>query len=105
MTTDDQRQQWERALAERADRYGANESAPGRAAARRLREQRLNRLLELGAGQGRDTLFFAREGFEVHALDYASSAVRAIAQTARQAGLAAKVTVSQHGRTRAAALR
>lgn len=96
MTTDEQRQQWERALADRADRYGASESAPGRAAARRLHEERLNRLLELGAGQGRDTLFFARAGFEVHALDYASSAVGAIAQKARQAGLAAKVTVSQH---------
>ena len=54
------------------------------------------RLLELGAGQGRDTLFFAAQGFKVHALDYAASAVQAIEYKARQAGLSANITVARH---------
>ena len=36
------------------------------------------KVLELGAGQGRDALYFAEQGFEVHALDYAASSVEAI---------------------------
>lgn len=53
-------------------------------------------MLELGAGQGRDTLFFSEQGFDVHVLDYAKSASEAIEQKARQEALSAKVTVAQH---------
>jgi SAM-dependent methyltransferase len=93
---DAQRGQWERALSERADRFGAEASGPARATAQRLRTERFTKLLELGAGQGRDTLFFAEQGFDVHALDYAQSASDAIEQKARQAALSAQVTVAQH---------
>ncbi|MDR0477732.1 MAG: hypothetical protein LBH14_07360 [Desulfobulbaceae bacterium] len=34
--------------------------------------------MELGAGQGRDSLFFASQGFHVHALDYSSIGVSEI---------------------------
>lgn len=46
-----------------------------------------SRLLELGGGQGRDTFFFARAGFHVHVVDYAPSAVGAMAEKARQLAL------------------
>jgi SAM-dependent methyltransferase len=93
---DAQREQWERALSERPDRFGGQASDPARATADRLRRGGLMKVLELGAGQGRDTLYFAEQGFEVHALDYAASSVEAIQQKARQAALSARVAVSQH---------
>jgi SAM-dependent methyltransferase len=53
-------------------------------------------VLELGAGQGRDTLYFARQGLQVTALDYAAGAVAALSATAQAAGLADLVKVVQH---------
>jgi len=93
---DAQREQWERALGERADRFGAEASASARAAADVFSRAGTQRLLELGGGQGRDTLFFAERGFEVRSLDYAQSAVDAIRGKAELAGLAERVTVARH---------
>ena len=53
-------------------------------------------MLELGAGQGRDTLFFARQGLAVHALDYSEEGADAIGAKAEAAGLAGLVAVSRH---------
>jgi SAM-dependent methyltransferase len=80
-----QRRQWTEAFAARPDRYGAEPSEPARAAARLFAGAGLRDVLELGAGQGRDALFLAREGFRVHALDYAPSGVATIREKAAQA--------------------
>jgi len=93
---DGQRPQWERALYERPDRFGTQASEPARATVQLLRRERLTHVLELGPAQGRDTLFLAEQGFEVHALDYATSAVATIKHKARDAGLSAKVTATTH---------
>ena len=93
---DAQRAQWERALSERADRFGAQPSGPARASAQRFRQEALTKVLELGAGQGRDTVFLAEQGFDVHALDYAQSASEAIERKVRHAELPGNVTVAQH---------
>ena len=92
---DAQREQWERALSECADRFGARASDAARDAADRLRRGGLTKVLELGAGQGRDTLYFAEQGFQVEALDYTASSVEAIEQKAREAAVSARVAVSQ----------
>jgi SAM-dependent methyltransferase len=73
-----QRRHWSRVLGERADRYGTEPSAPARAAAERFAAAGAVDLLELGAGQGRDSVFFARRGLNVHALDFADCGVTAI---------------------------
>lgn len=93
---DGQRAQWQRGLSERPDRFGNLASYPARSTVARLRQERLTQVLELGPGQGRDTLFFAQQGFHVHAVDYAPSAVATIEQKARDAQLSANVTVVQH---------
>ena len=93
---DAQREHWDRTLSERADRFGAEASEPARATADRLRRERLTTVLEIGAGQGRDALFFAEMGFEVHALDYAASAIETINRKARQAGLSAGTAAAHH---------
>lgn len=93
---DGQRSQWERALSERPDRFGTQASEPARATVKLLLDEQLTRVLELGAAHGRDTLFFAEQGLEVHALDYAASAVATIKHKARDAGLSATVTAAMH---------
>ena len=93
---DGQRSQWERALSERPDRFGTQASEPACATVKVLRREQMTHVLELGPAHGRDTLFFAEQGFEVHALDYAATAVATIKHKARAAGLSAKVTAVRH---------
>jgi SAM-dependent methyltransferase len=93
---DAQRQHWERALTERADRFGIEASDPARAAADLFRREGAKKILELGAGQGRDTLFFAAEGFNVDALDYADSGLTAIRAKAAAARLDERIEATKH---------
>lgn len=44
----------------------------------------VKRILELGCGQGRDTIFFASNGFDLHALDASKVAIENINQKIRQ---------------------
>ena len=60
-------------LASRADRYGLEPSAPAQWAAGLFQEHGARDVLELGAGQGRDSVHFARLGMHVQALDFAES--------------------------------
>jgi len=91
-----QREQWQAALAERADRYGREPSAAAIAACERFSQARFRRLLELGGGQGRDSFYFAGQGFDVTVLDYAPVALETIAARADEAGLSARVSVGEH---------
>ncbi len=83
-------------LAERADRYGLEPSAPSEWAARLFVEHGVRDVLELGAGQGRDSLHFARLGMDVRALDFAESGAAAIRAKAGDASLAGSLTATVH---------
>ena len=83
-------------MSSRPDRYGAEPSAPARAAAELFASAGARDLLELGAGQGRDSLAFALSGLRVRALDFSPSGVEAIRAKARAAGLEAMLTASVH---------
>ena len=82
-----QREQWERALTATADRYGIDPSAPARVAGALFREAGAEKVLELGSGQGRDALQFARSGLHVTAADFAPVAGATTRAKARATGL------------------
>lgn len=75
---------------------GVAASAPAQAAATLFLSEGKGDLLELGAGQGRDTLLFARQGLRVHALGYAEASVTEIRAKAAAAGLAGLITATRH---------
>ena len=55
--------------------------APSKAAVSTLKtfkEKKIKKIIELGAGLGRDTLFFAKNSINVEALDYSSAAIKII---------------------------
>ena len=91
-----QHQHWETTFRKSAEKFGTDLSAPARYAIELFKDEGVTSLLELGAGQGRDTLFFAEAGFQVHALDYSDQGVQAIAEKATAADLASEVTPVQH---------
>ena len=77
-----QREHWQATLAANPGMFGPEPSEPGRYAAERFVAEGLTRVLELGAGQGRDTLGFLAAGLTVDALDYAGDALAEIAAAA-----------------------
>jgi len=91
-----QQQHWQNTFVQKPEMFGSEPSLPARVAARLFGEEGKTNILELGGGQGRDTLFFARAGFHVDVLDYSDSAVNAIAEKARQLELAESVTARRH---------
>lgn len=76
--------------------FGNDPSEPARYAADLFERNGVRRVLELGGGQGRDSLFLAARGFNVHVLDYAHAGVEVIQAKASKAGLANHLTVAQH---------
>jgi SAM-dependent methyltransferase len=86
-----QRDHWQRTFARRPDFLGTDPSEPARAALERFRAAGIGHLVELGAGQGRDTLYFAAAGIRVVAIDYAADGLEQIAGKAEAAGLAAAI--------------
>jgi SAM-dependent methyltransferase len=96
VTADEQRRHWSATFVDHPDMYGEDPSDAAVAAADAFAAADVETVLELGAGQGRDTLYLARRGFHVHALDYAPEGVEAIEAKGAAAGLADRVTVGLH---------
>lgn len=91
-----QREHWEQTFVSKPTMFGAEASYPARIAARFLKTENKFKVLELGAGQGRDSLFFAREGFDVTVLDYSEAGLREIQQKAEQAGVSDRILTVSH---------
>jgi SAM-dependent methyltransferase len=91
-----QQRHWAATFAANADMYGAEPSEAAVAAAGQFVANDQRRVLELGPGQGRDTLFLAQRGFEVVAVDYAGGVLDTIAAKARGSDLTPRVSSIQH---------
>lgn len=91
-----QQQHWNRMYAEEPAFFGEMPSYPAKKAAEILKKEGKMKILELGAGQGRDALFFAKNGFHVSTLDYSENAVEAINQKAQALGLSKYVSAVCH---------
>jgi len=63
---DAQEQHWQTTFAHKLEMFGSYPSGPAVWAAERFKEEGKQRLLELGCGQGRDTLFFRGERSSRH---------------------------------------
>ena len=76
--------------------FGSEASIPARRAAELFKREGKTNVLELGCGQGRDTIWFARNGFKVTALDYSTQGLDAIAAKARELNLSCQVVSQLH---------
>ena len=91
-----QRNHWEKVFAAHPTMYGGPASAPAQNAIEVFRAHDAHHVLELGAGQGRDSLAFLEAGFTVTALDYAETALRELRTRALSAGNVHRLTATQH---------
>ena len=92
----DQQAHGENTFRKTPEMFGEEPSDPARRAADLFRQEGAVNILELGAGQGRDTIFFARQGFRVHALDYSEAGLKTFSQKAELSGFSPSVKVLRH---------
>ena len=90
---DRQREHWQATFDANPDMYGTDPSEPGAYAVELFTREQARAVLELGAGQGRDTLAFLRAGLAVTALDYAADALVDLQRTAVDDEVASQLVV------------
>lgn len=87
---------WDNTFSEKQDFFAHEASEPAKKATELFKNEGKMRILELGGGQGRDTVFFANNGFQVIVLDYSTEGIRAINERAHASGLSRSVQALYH---------
>ena len=87
-----QKSHWEQTYTANPDMFGENPSEPAKKAAALFKNENRTNILELGGGQGRDTLFFAGNGFRVTTLDYSGEGIKTIKEKANRLGQLSSIT-------------
>ena len=93
---DKQAQHWENTFITRPETFGVTPSAAAIKAAKTFNKEGITNILELGAGQGRDALFFAQKGFHIQVLDYSQTGVDNIIKKAKTLGVDKLITGKIH---------
>jgi len=92
----EQKAHWEEIFSRKKAFFGEDPSDFAKKSLELFRREGVHTVMELGCGQGRDTVFFARNGLRVTALDYAGTAVEALEEKAGAAGLSSSTVVLAH---------
>ena len=75
---DQQSQYWEKNFLSKTEMFGLEPSKAAINTLKTFKEKNIKKIVEVGAGLGRDTLFFAKKSIHVSALDYSSTAIKII---------------------------
>ena len=75
---DQQSQHWERNFSNKPEMFGLEPSTSAKKALNFFKEKKIKNIIELGAGLGRDSIFFAKNNIKTLALDYSSSGIKII---------------------------
>ena len=75
---DQQSQYWEKSFLSKPEMFGLEPSKAALNTLKTFKEQNVKQIVELGAGLGRDTIFFAKNSISVEALDYSPTAIKII---------------------------
>ena len=81
---DQQSQHWEKNFSSKPEMFG---NEPSVAAVKSLNFFKGKKIVELGAGLGRDTIFFAQNSIQVEALDYSQKAIEIINNKSKKLNL------------------
>ena len=84
---DQQSQHWEKNFSNKPEMFGLEPSIPAKKALNFFKEKKINNIIELGAGLGRDSIFFAKNNIKIQALDYSSSGIKIINHKIKKSNL------------------
>ena len=76
--------------------FGSEPSHSAKIALENFKKKNVKNIIELGAGLGRDTIFFAKNSIKVTALDYSPTAVEIIKNKSNSLGLNDLIEVQTH---------
>ena len=91
-----QSQHWEKNFSNKPEMFGFEPSFSAKKALETFKKNNITNIIELGAGLGRDTIFFAQNGIYVHAIDYSLSATNIIKKRSKENNLDALVKVENY---------
>ena len=84
---DQQSQHWEYNFSNKPEMFGLKPSLAATKSIKLFKEKNIKNIVELGAGLGRDTIFFANNSINVEALDYSLNAIKIINQKIEKSNL------------------
>ena len=82
-----QSQHWESNFSSKPEMFGFEPSYSAKKALDIFKKNNITNIVELGAGLGRDTIFFAKNGIYVRAIDYSLSATNIIKKRSKENNL------------------
>ena len=85
---DHQSQHWEASFLNKPEMFGLEPSIAAIKAIKFFKEQNFKNIVELGAGLGRDTIYFAKNFIHVEALDYSKTSIKSITNKSIKINLA-----------------
>lgn len=93
---DNQCSHWEKSFTINSEMFGTMSSKPAQKAVEIFKARNVKKVVELGGGQGRDTVYFAQNGFQVDVLEYTTIGVETIRKKAEELGLSHLINPIQH---------
>ena len=84
---DQQSQHWEKNFLSKPEMFGLEQSIAAEKALKFFQEKNIKNIVELGAGLGRDTIFFAKNSINIHALDYSQTSIESITNKSEKLNL------------------
>ena len=84
---DKQSLHWEKNFSNRPDMFGTDARVAAVYTLDQFKKNNFKNIVELGSGQGRDSIFFAKNGLNIQSLDYSQSGIKRIQEKSTQLGL------------------
>jgi SAM-dependent methyltransferase len=75
---DKQSQYWEDNFSSKPEMFGLTQSLSAEKSLKLFQEKKIDKIVEIGAGLGRDSIFFAKNSINTIALDYSLSGIKVI---------------------------
>ena len=89
---DQESQHWENNFSSKPEMFGLNPSLSAKKSLKLFQDKKIDKIVEIGAGLGRDTIFFAKNLIHTTALDYSPSGIEAINQKAKKNNLSSYIS-------------
>ena len=83
---------WEANFSKNPLMFGLTPSVAALSALKKFEEDNIKEIIELGAGLGRDTVFFAKNKIKVEALEYSSTAIKIIEKKTKDNNLSKSIS-------------
>ena len=84
---DQQSQYWEASFLSKPEMFGLEPSLAAVKSLKSFQKHNIKNIVELGAGLGRDTIFFAQNSIKVEALDYSNESIKSITSKSKKLNL------------------